>query len=48
MMIAECWMSDVARKCGLPPEKVRKINLYHEGDTTHLNQKLEGFTLQRC
>lgn len=23
MMIAECWMSDLARKCGLPPEEVR-------------------------
>uniref|UniRef100_A0A8C0VCU6 Xanthine dehydrogenase n=1 Tax=Cyanistes caeruleus TaxID=156563 RepID=A0A8C0VCU6_CYACU len=48
MMIAECWMSDLARKCGLPPEEVRKLNLYHEGDTTHFNQKLEGFTLRRC
>uniref|UniRef100_A0A8C3L2Z9 Xanthine dehydrogenase/oxidase n=1 Tax=Chrysolophus pictus TaxID=9089 RepID=A0A8C3L2Z9_CHRPC len=48
MMIAECWMSDLARKCGLPPEEVRKINLYHEGDLTHFNQKLEGFTLRRC
>ncbi|KFR05533.1 Xanthine dehydrogenase/oxidase [Nipponia nippon] len=48
MMIAECWMSDVARKCGLPPEEVRKLNLYNEGDLTHFNQKLEGFTLRRC
>uniref|UniRef100_A0A8C0FUH7 Xanthine dehydrogenase n=1 Tax=Bubo bubo TaxID=30461 RepID=A0A8C0FUH7_BUBBB len=48
MMIAECWMSDLARKCGLPPEEVRKLNLYHEGDLTHFNQKLEGFTLRRC
>uniref|UniRef100_A0A672VB00 Xanthine dehydrogenase/oxidase n=1 Tax=Strigops habroptila TaxID=2489341 RepID=A0A672VB00_STRHB len=48
MMIAECWMSDIARKCGLPPEEVRKLNLYNEGDLTHFNQKLEGFTLRRC
>ncbi|XP_068009824.1 xanthine dehydrogenase/oxidase isoform X3 [Melanerpes formicivorus] len=48
MMIAECWMSDIAQKCGLPPEEVRKLNLYHEGDLTHFNQKLEGFTLRRC
>ncbi|PKU39705.1 xanthine dehydrogenase oxidase [Limosa lapponica baueri] len=48
MMIAECWMSDLARKCGLPPEEVRKLNLYNEGDLTHFNQKLEGFTLRRC
>ncbi|KAM9382681.1 xanthine dehydrogenase/oxidase isoform 3-T3 [Phaethornis superciliosus] len=48
MMIAECWMSDIAQKCGLPPEEVRKLNLYNEGDLTHFNQKLEGFTLRRC
>ncbi|XP_061480984.1 xanthine dehydrogenase/oxidase [Rhineura floridana] len=48
MMVAECWMSDIAMKCGLPAEEVRKLNLYNEGDLTHFNQKLEGFTLQRC
>lgn len=48
MMIAECWMSKLARKCGLPPEEVRNLNLYNEGDLTHFNQKLEGFTLRRC
>nr|XP_060610128.1 xanthine dehydrogenase/oxidase [Anolis sagrei ordinatus] len=48
MMVAECWISDIALKCGLPAEEVRKLNLYHEGDLTHFNQKLEGFTLRRC
>ncbi|XP_042311337.1 LOW QUALITY PROTEIN: xanthine dehydrogenase/oxidase [Sceloporus undulatus] len=48
MMVAECWMSDIALKCGLPAEEVRKLNLYNEGDLTHFNQKLEGFTLRRC
>uniref|UniRef100_A0A8C8SUX6 Xanthine dehydrogenase/oxidase n=1 Tax=Pelusios castaneus TaxID=367368 RepID=A0A8C8SUX6_9SAUR len=48
MMITECWMSDVILTCGLPAEQVRKLNLYNEGDLTHFNQKLEGFTLQRC
>ncbi|XP_053162879.1 xanthine dehydrogenase/oxidase isoform X2 [Hemicordylus capensis] len=28
--------------------KVRKLNLYNEGDLTHFNQKLEGFTVRRC
>ncbi|ETE63145.1 Xanthine dehydrogenase/oxidase, partial [Ophiophagus hannah] len=42
MMVAECWISDIALKCGLPAEEVRKINLYSEGDLTHFNQKLEG------
>jgi hypothetical protein len=40
----------------LPPQalrisllgKVRRKNMYKEGDLTHFNQKLEGFTLPRC
>lgn len=28
--------------------KVRRKNLYKEGDLTHCNQKLEGFTVHRC
>ncbi|XP_037751532.1 xanthine dehydrogenase/oxidase isoform X2 [Chelonia mydas] len=48
MMVVECWMSDVILTCGLPAEQVRKLNLYNEGDLTHFNQKLEGFTLRRC
>ncbi|CAH2255899.1 xanthine dehydrogenase oxidase [Pelobates cultripes] len=48
MMIAECWMNDVAQICSLPPEDVRKLNLFNEGDLTHYNQKLEGFTVHRC
>nr|XP_033794956.1 xanthine dehydrogenase/oxidase [Geotrypetes seraphini] len=48
MLIAESWMSDIAVTCGLPAEEVRKLNLYEEGDLTHFNQRLEGFTLQRC
>ncbi|XP_074845961.1 xanthine dehydrogenase/oxidase isoform X2 [Carettochelys insculpta] len=48
MMIAESWMNDVILTCGLPAEQVRKLNLYNEGDLTHFNQKLEGFTLKRC
>ncbi|XP_066474776.1 xanthine dehydrogenase/oxidase [Tiliqua scincoides] len=48
MMVAESWMSDIALKCRLPPEEVRKLNLYNEGDLTHFNQKLEGFTVRRC
>ncbi|XP_038627859.1 xanthine dehydrogenase/oxidase-like [Tachyglossus aculeatus] len=48
MLITECWMSRVAVKCGLPPEEVRRLNMYEDGDLTHFNQKLEGFTLPRC
>ncbi|XP_021073324.1 xanthine dehydrogenase/oxidase [Mus pahari] len=48
MLIAEHWMSEVAVTCGLPAEEVRRKNMYKEGDLTHFNQKLEGFTLPRC
>ncbi|KAM6179213.1 xanthine dehydrogenase/oxidase [Erethizon dorsatum] len=48
MLIAEYWMSEVAVTCGLPPEDVRRKNMYKEGDLTHFNQKLEAFTLPRC
>ncbi|XP_069464776.1 xanthine dehydrogenase/oxidase-like [Ambystoma mexicanum] len=48
MLIAENWMNDIADKCGLPVEKVRKLNLYKDGDLTHFQQKLEGFTVGRC
>ncbi|KAM6220493.1 xanthine dehydrogenase/oxidase [Rhynchocyon petersi] len=48
MLIAEYWMSEVAVTCGLPAEEVRRMNMYNEGDLTHFNQKLEGFTLPRC
>ena len=48
MLIAEYWMSEVAVTCGLPAEEVRRKNMYKEGDLTHFNQKLEGFTLPRC
>ncbi|KAM8946598.1 xanthine dehydrogenase/oxidase isoform 2-T2 [Pelodytes ibericus] len=48
MMVAECWISDIAQICNLPAENVRKLNLYKEGDLTHFNQRLDGFTLHRC
>ncbi|XP_073527924.1 xanthine dehydrogenase/oxidase isoform X4 [Phyllobates terribilis] len=48
MMVAEAWMSDIAEVCGLPPEQVRKLNMYQEGDLTHFNQKLEAFNVHRC
>ncbi|KAM9316879.1 xanthine dehydrogenase/oxidase [Gastrophryne carolinensis] len=48
MMVVEAWMSDIAQVCNLPPEHVRKLNMYKEGDLTHFSQKLEGFNVQRC
>nr|DBA27333.1 TPA: hypothetical protein GDO54_011493 [Pyxicephalus adspersus] len=48
MMVAEAWMSDIAQVCKLPPEHVRKLNMYKEGDLTYFSQKLEGFNVERC
>ncbi|ELK14106.1 Xanthine dehydrogenase/oxidase [Pteropus alecto] len=48
MLVAENWMDEVAVTCGLPAEEVRRKNMYKEGDLTHFNQKLEGFTVHRC
>ncbi|XP_060788891.1 xanthine dehydrogenase/oxidase [Neoarius graeffei] len=48
MMVAESWISDIALHCGLPAEKVRKLNLYKQGDYTPFNQCLDQFTIQRC
>uniref|UniRef100_A0A6I8NPN3 FAD-binding PCMH-type domain-containing protein n=1 Tax=Ornithorhynchus anatinus TaxID=9258 RepID=A0A6I8NPN3_ORNAN len=48
MFIAESWMSKIAVKCGRPPEEVRRLNMYEDGDLTHFNQKLEGFMVPRC
>lgn len=31
MMIAECWMSDLAWKCGLPPEEVQITDTFQGG-----------------
>ncbi|KAK7462501.1 hypothetical protein BaRGS_00038470 [Batillaria attramentaria] len=48
MMVAETYVQHVASYLKLAPEKVREINFYKEGDTTHYNQKLELVNLKRC
>ncbi|KAI4895470.1 hypothetical protein NFI96_023969, partial [Prochilodus magdalenae] len=48
MMVSESWISDVALRCGLPAEQVRKINLYKQGECTPFNQCLDQFTIDRC
>ncbi|XP_069810295.1 xanthine dehydrogenase/oxidase isoform X2 [Dendropsophus ebraccatus] len=48
MMVVEAWMSDIVEVCRLPPEHVRKLNMYQEGDLTHFGQKLEVFNVHRC
>ncbi|XP_071832643.1 xanthine dehydrogenase/oxidase-like isoform X2 [Apostichopus japonicus] len=48
MIATETWMNDIARICGISPEKVRELNFYKEGDATHHSQVLHGVTLSRC
>ncbi|KAJ8045748.1 Xanthine dehydrogenase/oxidase [Holothuria leucospilota] len=48
MIVTETWISDIAKVCGISQEKVREINLYKEGDVTHLNETLHNVTLSRC
>ncbi|KAJ7988705.1 hypothetical protein DPEC_G00312000 [Dallia pectoralis] len=48
MLVAECWITDVAQSLGLPTEQVRRLNLYKQGESTPYNQILEHITLDRC
>ncbi|XP_061897581.1 xanthine dehydrogenase/oxidase isoform X2 [Entelurus aequoreus] len=48
MLVAESWITDVAQSLGVPTDKVRRLNLYKEGDSTPYNQVLEQITLDRC
>ncbi|KAK1761224.1 molybdopterin binding aldehyde oxidase/xanthine dehydrogenase [Echria macrotheca] len=40
MFIAECYMSEVADRLGMPVEKFREINFYQPEEPTHFNQPL--------
>lgn len=40
LFIAECYMSEVAERLGIPVERFREINLYKTGEITHFNQTL--------
>lgn len=42
MFIAETYMSEVADRLGMPVEKLREINMYKHGESTHFNQTLDG------
>uniref|UniRef100_A0A8C5QJ37 aldehyde oxidase n=1 Tax=Leptobrachium leishanense TaxID=445787 RepID=A0A8C5QJ37_9ANUR len=46
--VTETWMSEIAVKCGLPPEKVREINLHRDITTTHFKQEVDARTLIMC
>lgn len=40
MFIAECYMSEVADRLGMPVEKFREVNFYEPEELTHFNQPL--------
>ncbi|NP_001295389.1 aldehyde oxidase 3 [Oryctolagus cuniculus] len=46
--VTETWMSAVAAKCHLPPEKVRELNMYRTVDRTIHKQEFNPENLIRC
>ncbi|NXC42818.1 AOXA oxidase, partial [Penelope pileata] len=47
-LVTETWITGVADKTGLSPEKIREINMYKEDEQTHFKQKLNPQNLIRC
>ncbi|KAI5852575.1 Molybdopterin-binding domain of aldehyde dehydrogenase-domain-containing protein [Morchella snyderi] len=43
MFIAESYMEEISDKLGIPVHKLRELNVYKEGQTTHYNQKLKDW-----
>ncbi|NXA53781.1 AOXA oxidase, partial [Nothocercus julius] len=47
-LVTETWITGIADKTGLSPEKVREINMYRENEQTHYKQRLDPENLIRC
>ncbi|XP_043848598.1 aldehyde oxidase 1-like [Dromiciops gliroides] len=47
-LITESCITKVAAQSGLPPEKVRMINMYKEIDETHYKQEIDATNLIKC
>ncbi|XP_044525600.1 aldehyde oxidase-like [Gracilinanus agilis] len=47
-LITESCITKVAAQSGLPPEKVRMINMYKEIDETHYKQEINARNLIKC
>ncbi|KAF2404945.1 xanthine dehydrogenase [Trichodelitschia bisporula] len=43
LFIAESYMEEVADRLGMPADKLREINMYKPGQTTHFNQELKDW-----
>ncbi|XP_068101229.1 aldehyde oxidase-like [Hyperolius riggenbachi] len=46
--VTETWMSEIAIKAGLSPEKVRELNLHKGISKTHYKQEVDARTLTMC
>ncbi|XP_055472592.1 aldehyde oxidase 3 isoform X1 [Psammomys obesus] len=46
--VTETWVSAVAAKCQLPPEKVRELNMYKDIDRTIHKQEFDPKNLIKC
>ncbi|XP_075385065.1 aldehyde oxidase 3-like [Tenrec ecaudatus] len=46
--VTEAWMTAVATKCSLPPERVRELNMYKEIDKTIHKQEFDPKNLRSC
>ncbi|XP_044524995.1 aldehyde oxidase 3-like [Gracilinanus agilis] len=46
--VTECWITTVAAKCNLSPEKVRELNMYRTVDRTIHKQEFDPKNLIRC
>uniref|UniRef100_A0A8D2KYG3 FAD-binding PCMH-type domain-containing protein n=1 Tax=Varanus komodoensis TaxID=61221 RepID=A0A8D2KYG3_VARKO len=47
-LVTETWITDIAIQTGLPPEKIREINMYKKFDKTHYKQEVDAKNLLRC
>lgn len=47
MMMAEFMMDKAAHMLNIPPEKLREMNMYEEGDRTHFLQPLDNCNIKR-
>nr|XP_025960944.1 aldehyde oxidase isoform X4 [Dromaius novaehollandiae] len=47
-LVTETWITGIADKTGLSPEKIREINMYRENEQTHFKQQLDPQNLIRC
>lgn len=48
MLAAECMIRDVAAKLRKSYEEIVSINMYQDGDLTHINQALTYCTISKC